>query len=123
MPVASRKEIFVSPFPGPGPRHQVSTAGGTEPLWSRDGRELFFQEGARLLSVSVSPGPLFNPGPARLLHEGRFLGSINSRTSWSVTPDGRRFLRIQRVAPERGITRLDVTLNWAEELKTRVSSR
>ena len=45
--VSSRQEIYVSPFPGPGPRRQVSIDGGIEPLWSRDGRELFFQSGSR----------------------------------------------------------------------------
>jgi len=121
--VSSRKEIHVSPFPGPGPRHQVSTNGGAEPLWSRDGRELFFQEGARLMQVSVTSGGTFSSEPPRFLYEGRFLGSINSRTAWSITPDGSRFLRIQRVEPQRAITRVDLVLNWFEELKAKASSR
>ncbi|MCL4819664.1 MAG: protein kinase [Vicinamibacteria bacterium] len=118
--VASRTEIFVSPFPGPGPRQQVSTAGGNEPVWSRDGRELFFQEGARLMSVAIGPGPGFSP--PRLVHEGRFIGSINSRPSWSVTPDG-RFLRVQRVEADRPITRLEVTLNRTRELADKTGPR
>ncbi len=54
--VSSRQEIFVAPFPGSGERRLVSTDGGTEPLWSRDGRELFFQSGSRLMGVTVTPG-------------------------------------------------------------------
>ncbi|MFZ9683077.1 MAG: peptide deformylase, partial [Cephaloticoccus sp.] len=46
----------VTPFPGPGPRQQISTDGGAEPLWSRDGRELFYQNGTALMAVTVTPG-------------------------------------------------------------------
>ena len=117
-PVSSRQEIFVAPFPGPGARHQISTVGGTEPLWSRDGRELFFQSGAQLMSVAVTPGAAFSASAPHLVHEGRFFKSINGNTSWAVTPDGKRFLRIQQVVPERAITHLELVLNWFSELKT-----
>jgi len=116
-PVSSRQEIYVAPFPGPGARHQVSTDGGTEPLWSRDGRELFFQNGTQLMSVSVAPGGAFTASAPRLVHEGRFLKTINGNTSWSLTPDGKRFLRIQRVEPERAITRIELVLSWFSELR------
>ena len=122
-PVSARKEIHVSPFPGPGPRHQISTSGGAEPLWSRDGRELFFQEGARLMVAAVTASGTFASEPPRLLYEGRFLGSVNSRTPWSITPDGSRFLRIQRVEAERAITRVDLVLNWFKELTAKAQGR
>ncbi|HQZ16747.1 MAG TPA: protein kinase [Vicinamibacteria bacterium] len=121
--VSSRSEVYVQPFPGPGPRHQVSTDGGVDPLWSRDGRELFFAQGDRLMAVSVERGATFSASVPRLLHEGRFLKSTNNRTSWSVAPDGSRFLRIQHVETERPITHIDVVLNWFEELRTKLSSR
>ena len=117
-PVSSRQEIFVAPFPGPGARHQISTDGGTEPLWSRDGRELFFQSGAQLMGVTVTPGAVFSASSSHLVYEGRFFKTINGNTSWSVTPDGRRFLRIQQVVPERAITHLELVLNWFSELKS-----
>ena len=107
-----------APFPGPGARHQISTDGGTEPLWSRDGRELFFQSGAQLMGVTVTPGAVFSASSSHLVYEGRFFKTINGNTSWSVTPDGRRFLRIQQVVPERAITHLELVLNWFSELKS-----
>ena len=119
-PVSSRLEIFVSPFPGPGPRHQISTHGGMEPLWSRDGRELFFTSGTQLTAVHVAPGAAFSASAPHLVHSGRFLKSINGNTSWNMTPDGARFLRIQNVEPEQDITRLEVVLNWFAELTPRV---
>jgi Tol biopolymer transport system component len=121
--VSSRTEIYVAPFPGPGPRHQVSTDGGVEPLWSRDGRELFFQEGVRLMGARTGLGATFSSSAPQLVHEGRFRKAQNDMTSWSVTPDGSRFLRIQQVEPERAITRLDLVLNWFEELKAKVTSQ
>jgi Tol biopolymer transport system component len=117
-PVSSRQEIYVTPFPGPGARRQISSDGGTEPLWSRDGRELFFQNGAQLMGVTVTPGAAFSASTPHLVHEGRFFKTINGNTSWNVTPDGKRFLRIQQVVPERAITHLELVLNWFSELKT-----
>jgi eukaryotic-like serine/threonine-protein kinase len=117
VPISSRQEIYVAPFSGPGPRHQISTDGGVEPLWSRDGRELFFQQGTQLMAVTVEPGATFSASAPRLVHEGRFFRSINGNTSWSLTPDGKRFLRIQNVEAERAITQLELALNWFSELK------
>jgi eukaryotic-like serine/threonine-protein kinase len=95
----------------------VSSDGGTEPLWSRDGRELFFQSGTRLMAVSVTPGATVSTSAPRVVHEGRFLKSINSNTPSTITRDGSRFLRIQRVEPERAITRIDLVINWFDEVK------
>jgi Tol biopolymer transport system component len=119
--VSSRQEIFVSPFPGPGPRQQVSTGGGTEPLWSRDGHELLFQNGAQLMGVTVTPGSAWSSTSPRVINEGRFLRSINGNTCWTISKDGSQFLRIQMVEPERAITHIDLVLNWFSEVKQQVS--
>jgi serine/threonine-protein kinase len=119
--VSSRQEIFVSPFPGPGPRRQVSTEGGTEPLWSRDGHELFFQNGAQLMGVTVTSGAVWSSSQPKVINEGRFLRSINGNTCWTISPDGSRFLRIQMVEPERAKTHIDLVLNWFSEVKQQVS--
>ncbi|HET6372283.1 MAG TPA: hypothetical protein VFG76_03185, partial [Candidatus Polarisedimenticolia bacterium] len=121
--VSSRQEIYVSPFPGPGPRRQVSTAGGTEPLWSRDGRELFFQSGSRLMGVTVTTGTTFSVSVPQLVHEGRFLRTVNGNTPWSLSPDGKRFLRVQQVEPERPVTQIELVLNWFSELRPLTSRR
>jgi serine/threonine-protein kinase len=121
--VSSRSEIFVSSFPDPGPRHQISTNGGVDPLWSRDGRELVFQQGARLMSVGVTLGTAFAATAPRVLYEGRFLRSANNKTSWSITPDGSRFLRLQQVESARAVTQVNLVLNWFEEVKAKVNSR
>jgi Tol biopolymer transport system component len=117
--VSSRQEIFVAPFPAAAPRRQVSIDGGDEPLWSHDGRELYFQNGAKLMAVAITTGATLSAGVPRLVHEGRFFRTINGNTSYGITPDGSRFLRIQQVAPARPITRMDLVLNWFQELNRR----
>src|ERR1700752_2183389 len=82
--VSSRQEIYVSPFPGPGPRRQVSTGGGSEPLWSRDGRELLFLNGSQLMGVTVTPGGTWPAGQPYLVHGGRFVKGINGNKSWTM---------------------------------------
>ncbi|MEO6237219.1 MAG: protein kinase, partial [Vicinamibacterales bacterium] len=115
--VAARDEVFVMPFPDPGAKHQVSIDGGAEPLWSKDGHELFFQNGSKLMGVNVTLGSSFTASRPHVVHEGHFLKQINTNTPWSLTPDGKRFLRIQQVQPERPTTRIDLVLNWFAALK------
>jgi len=117
--VSSRREIFVAPFSGAGERRLVSADGGVEPLWSRDGRELFFQSGNRLMSVTVLPGATFSATLPRVEHEGLFLRSITSNTSFGIVPDGKRFLRIQPVDQQPSILRIDLVLNWFSEVARR----
>ncbi|MBK9376620.1 MAG: protein kinase [Holophagales bacterium] len=121
--VSSRQEVFVAPLSGAGERRLVSTEGGTEPLWSRDGRELFFQSGTRLMGVTVTPGATFSASLPRVVHEGRFFRTINGNTSFSITRDGARFLRIQPVNPEPAIRRIELVLDWFSGLKSRGSTR
>ncbi len=121
--VASRQEIFVAPFSGTGERRLVSTDGGTEPLWSRDGRELFYQSANRLMGVTVTPGATFAASPPQLVQEGRFIASSNGNTSFSITNDGTRFLRIQPVDEAPAITHIEVVLNWFSALTRRAAGR
>ena len=117
--VSSRKEIFVAPFSGAGERRLVSVEGGTEPLWSRDGRELFFQSGNRLMAVTVAPGATFSATLPRVEHEGHFFSTITGNTSFGLAPDGKRFLRIRPVDQQPSILRIDLVLNWFSELALR----
>ncbi len=121
--VASRQEVFVAPLSGAGERRLVSTDGGTEPLWSRDGRELFFQSANRLMGVTVTPGATFSASAPRLVHEGRFFRTVTLNTSFSITNDGTRFLRIQPTDQEAAITHFEVVLNWFSALKGRAAGR
>ena len=62
-------QIFVAPFPDPVARWPISTEGGTNPVWARNGRELFYRNGARIMVVDITTQPVFSAGKPRLLFE------------------------------------------------------
>ena len=109
-------EVYLAPFPGPGPRIPVSAGGGESPLWSRDGSELFYTTRDRLMAVSITRGPTLSVSAPRVLFEGRFRGNLNIVTPFDISPDGRRFIRVQQAQPDRAVTRIEVVLNWASQL-------
>jgi serine/threonine-protein kinase len=111
-----RVEVFVQPFAGPGGRSQISIEGGTEPVWSRDGRELFYVNGDKMMAVEITTTPAFRAGTPRLLFEGRYMFSPNGVAAYDVAADG-RFLRVQPMHPDPPTNQINVVLNWAEELK------
>jgi Tol biopolymer transport system component len=114
--VAGHSEVYVTPFPGPGPRTPVSANGGDNPLWSHDGSELFYTSGDKTMAVAVTGGATISVGTPRVLYEGRFRPNSNSVTPFGVSSDG-RFLRIQQVQPDRPVTRIEVVLNWFSALQ------
>jgi serine/threonine-protein kinase len=114
---SGRAEVLVQSFPEPGARTQISTSGGTEPVWSRDGRELFYLDGDAMRAVEVRTSPTFSAGAPRLLYEGRFIQSPNGVASYDVSADGQRFLRVQPLHSDPPTHEIQVTMNWFEELK------
>jgi serine/threonine-protein kinase len=112
-------EVYVQPFPNPdGAKWRITTGGGRDPVWSRDGTELFFQNDTTMFAAAVTTGRAFAAAPAVALFDGPY---VDSNGRWyDVAPDG-RFLLIKpgwlsagRDAP------LYVVLNWLQELKQRV---
>ena len=107
---SGRFEVYVQPFPGPGPREQVSFGGGDSPLWSRSGRELFFLTPGdapgtvRMNAVDVTIGTAFTSGKPRVLFQGRF-GRTGGPTAYDVSPDGRRFLTVEHLVRQRNQSR------------------
>jgi serine/threonine protein kinase len=108
-------QVFLTTRSGTG-RVQVSSGGGNEPVWSRDGREPFFRSGPRLMSAAVTTGAALEVGHARALFEGTYRAG-GREPSYAVSPDGQRFLMLRPVAPSPSSSEVVVTLNWLEELK------
>lgn len=113
---SGRSEIYVRPFQGPGRKTQVSTEGGIEPVWSRDGRQLFYVNGDKTMAVDVQTGSAFSAGTPRLLFTGRYLPSPNSVSGYDISPDGKRFLKVQPTNPEQAGSQINVVIHWFEEL-------
>jgi serine/threonine-protein kinase len=113
------QEVYVRPFPGPGGRWQVSTGGGVLPLWSRDGRELLFQNlDGRVMAVSYTArGDAFEAGKPRVWAETR-LRSIGS-PNYDLAPDGKRLAAIlaDEANAEKPPTHLTFLLGFFDELR------
>jgi Tol biopolymer transport system component len=93
---SGRLEVWLRPFPNVDTaRTQVSTTGGGKPVWSRDGRELFFLSSGRLFAVTVdtSGGTLHAGVPVQVLSTSYFNGE--GPATYDVAPDGKRFLMIK----------------------------
>ena len=108
---SGRSEIYVQSYPRDERRVPVSSGGGVRPMWSSDGKELFYLTGDAMVAVAMQPDGTFG-APRKLFDRSNFL--INDRfQSYSVSPVGKRFLMIQR-DPESVPRQLNVILNWSD---------
>lgn len=111
-----RLEVYLQPYHERGRKRCVSTDGGTEPVWSRDGRELFFRNAATLFAVAVPEStdePIGTPVP---LFEDHYVRGFSERPDYDVSPDGRRFVMVE--GPVDQTTRgLEVFVDFADELE------
>ena len=115
---SGRQEIYVRPYPGPGAKWQISTEGGTEPVWNPNGRELFYRSGNTMMAVDVATKPVFAAGRPRPLFTGDYVVRGTTYPNYDVSRDGRRFLMVQRSAQEHTTpTQIVAVLNWFDELK------
>ena len=112
-------EVYVRPFPGPGGRWHISTGGGSFPLWSRDGRQLFFEALDQRVVMAVSysaKGDSFAPGKPRVWSETRLL-NLGPISVYDLAPDGKRLAAM--LANDEAPTHLTVLLNFFDELRRR----
>ncbi|MGH9785611.1 MAG: TolB family protein, partial [Terriglobia bacterium] len=117
---SGRPEIYVQPFPGPGGKWQISTDGGTEPVWGHNG-ELFYWNGNRLMAVETKTQPTFSAGIPRLLFERAYEHVAIGTANYDATADGQRFVMVKATDQEAAApTQINVVLNWFEELKRKV---
>jgi eukaryotic-like serine/threonine-protein kinase len=114
-------EVYVRPFPNiDDGRWQVSSGGGTEPRWARNGQELFYRNGARMMRVPVTLEPVFVFGHAEVLFEGNFRSFVTR--NYDVAADDQRFLMIKDVATDATtvpLTEFVFIQNWMEEVSGR----
>jgi len=118
---SGRYEVYVQPYPGPGGRLQISTEGGTEPVWNPNGRELFYRSGNKMIAVDIVTQPGFAAGKPRVLFEQQYVPTPLTSPNYDVSPDGQRFLMLKpNQSAEVAPTQINVVLNWFEELKQKV---
>ncbi|MBI4888272.1 MAG: hypothetical protein HY824_14355, partial [Acidobacteria bacterium] len=112
---------YVERYPELASRQQISTSGGTRPIWSRNGRELFFigPGGRQMLAVPVQSGTTFVAGQPQVLFEAAVAALLGGSRPWDLAPDG-RFVIIRNSQADAGgsaPSNLILVQHWFEELK------
>ncbi len=113
-------EVYAMAYPPPGPTIQLSTRGGTDPLWRHDGRELYYRNGDQMMAVEFDGRSLTVSKP-RVLWTGHYLAGAGSScgmtgptaANYDVTPDGEHFLMIEDTAPIAECELLRIVSNWS----------
>ena len=115
---SGRQEVYVQPFRGPGGKWQISNEGGRDPLWSRNGKQLFYRWGDQVWVVDVQIGSDFSTSKPRLLFEQPGYARSSLVRTWDISPDGQRFLMVKQGEREpKPVTEMILVQNWFEELK------
>jgi Tol biopolymer transport system component len=118
-------EVFVRPFPDVnGGKWQVSSGGGSAPLWSHNGRELFYVKGDHMYVVRIHPDNPFSAEPPRVLFEipDRVRAGSLLRGTFAITPDDQRFLMVRDNSWEdmAGTRTVVLVENFFEELRAKL---
>ncbi len=119
-----RFDVYVRPFPEGEPAYRISSNGGTEPLWSPDGTQLFYlrereDRTCNVMVVDVQTDATFSRNRPRTLFEGLVVDcALTYNSYYDVAPDGQRFvMRLPSQIEAQPVTRINIVLNWVEELK------
>ncbi|MBN2241095.1 MAG: protein kinase, partial [Acidobacteria bacterium] len=124
---SGQRQIYARPYPDINKtRHTISTSGGDNPLWSPDGRYLYYRSENSVMAVSVETEPDFSAGKPALLFSGEYItAATGDIPPWSMCPDG-RFLMIKPASPADGESgnsgprKINVVVNWLEEMKRKL---
>jgi serine/threonine-protein kinase len=113
---SGRQEVYVRPFPGPGGRIQVSVDGGSEPVFTRDGKELIYREDAgsanRLIAAAIRTTPTFEVTARSSLFDVTNYSSAEDHANYDVSPDGKTFIMIRSAQASQ----IQLIQNWAAQL-------
>jgi eukaryotic-like serine/threonine-protein kinase len=112
-----RLELYVRRYPDQGGVWQLSTDGATEPVWSGNGREIFYRAGERMMVVAVKTEPAFSASRPRVLFEARYEPGAPGISNYDVTPDGQRLLMVRGREQETNSTQLTVVMNWSSDVR------
>ena len=114
-------QVHVQSFPLGAGKFMLSTGGGTEPKWRRDGKEIFYiAADGKVMAVEVKTAPKFEAGTPRALFDPRIANLLPFTYSrYDVSPDGKRFLvnSLGSASEHSASTPITVVLNWQAALK------
>jgi eukaryotic-like serine/threonine-protein kinase len=110
-------QVYVRPFPGPGPRLPVTVEGGDSPVWSPDGRRIYYVAANRFEEATVAFAPEYTVSRRRLFaHDARMNDWVRN---WDLSPDGSRFLVVRDVTDPSVQRRIVIVHDWAREVRAR----
>ncbi|MDA2934797.1 protein kinase [Acidobacteria bacterium AH-259-D05] len=113
---SGRDEIYVKSYPDEGGITSISTDGGNQPVWARNGRELFYRDENKVMVVPIiQTEPTFQAETPRLLVEGPLYYAFVLTSQYDISPDGKRFVMVKEGGYD--LTQINVVENWFEELK------
>ncbi|MFQ5639161.1 MAG: protein kinase [bacterium] len=107
---SGQMELYVRPFPGPGSRSQISVAGAERPVWSPDGKELFYRQENKVMAATLQIG-----SAVKVLERTELFEKNDVLSDYDIHPNGNQFVMVKNV--EDSGSELIVVLNWVEELK------
>jgi Tol biopolymer transport system component len=111
-------QVYVQPFPGPGGKEQISGEGGIEPLWSRNGKQLFYLRGNQIWVVDVQTGSGFSASKPSLVFEQPGYQTADLTRRSDISLDDQRFLMVKmEERKSQPVTEMILIQNWFEELK------
>ena len=118
---SGQNEVYLRPFPALDRRWTISTQGGTQALWNPNGKEIFYRNGDKMMSVDLTNTPEVKLSAPRVLFEQRYaFGAGITMANYDVTRDGQRFIMVK---DESGAARLNIVLNWLSELTRMAPAR
>ena len=116
-------QIYVQSYPGPGEKHRISLASATQPIWTKNGREIVFRGNSQeFFAASITSFDPFRSETPRLIYkqQGNGFSSTTPVRGWDATPDGQRLLVTQdKESNDHPVTYLQIVLNWDQELQHR----
>jgi serine/threonine-protein kinase len=115
-----RREVYVRAYPGPEGKWQISSGGGVEPSWNRNGREVFYRAGSKMMSVTVRTEQGFSADQPQVLFEGRYRFAPYPTPNYDVSTDGQRFLMLKPA--EAPIAGIHVVLNWLNRVDEQLAA-
>jgi hypothetical protein len=124
---SGKPEVYVQPFPGPGPKLQISSAGGFDPVWRRTGGEIYYRNDNKMMAVAITTARQLKASAPLQLWEAPYSSGAGSScgmpgvtsSNYDVSPDGQRFLMVRDDDTEIAETKIIVVLNWAQELRAK----
>jgi dipeptidyl aminopeptidase/acylaminoacyl peptidase len=121
---SKRDEVYVRPFPGPGMKYHVSSEGGVEPMWARNGKQIFYRWQNQVWAVDIQTGPSFSAGKPRLLFDKPGYNATSPIRDYDLSLDSQRFLMVKHEESKpTPVTEMILVQNWLEELKQRVPTK